>query len=164
VALASRFEDLRAWQAARRLTGQVYALLRRPECGHDFALADQIRRAAISTMNNLAEGFDSASRAEFARFLRYASRSASEVQSCLHVALDQRYIDRRLFDEAYAQAAMVCKLCSALIRSFGSPPKPRPHTHPQVKEAPAQYRASLPPVTGHRSPVTPLGGAWGEGR
>jgi four helix bundle protein len=81
VALARRFEDLRAWQSARDLTSAVYALARNGEFARDFALSDQIRRAAISTMNNIAEGFDSASRAEFARFLRYAARSASEVQS-----------------------------------------------------------------------------------
>jgi len=163
VALASRFEDLRAWQAARRLTGQVYALLGRPECGHDFALSDQVRRAAISTMKNIAEGFDSASRTEFARFLRYSSRSASEVQSCLYVALDQGYIDRRLFDEIYGQAAVVRKLCSGLVRSLGLLSKARKHSSPQVKEAPAVYGTRLIPVTGHRSPVTPLGRA-GEGR
>jgi four helix bundle protein len=171
VAVASRFEDLRAWQAARGLTIKVCALLRRREFSRDFALGDQIRRAAVSTMNNIAEGFDSASPTEFARFLRYASRSASEVQSCLHVARDQKYIDESQFDGVYAEAAVVRKLCVALIRSLTGRRKPSA-SDPRIGEpAPPAYvqdqsrcrrepavRSSVPPllVTGHRPPVTSL--------
>ena len=125
MALAERFEELRAWQAARALTLDVYALARGDQFRHDFGLGDQIRRAAVSTMNNIAEGFDSASRVEFVRFLRYASRSASEVQSCLYVALDQRYISQEQFDRAYASAASVRKLCAGLIRSLRAQGQPR---------------------------------------
>jgi four helix bundle protein len=153
VALASRFEDLRAWQAARVLTAHVYALLRRGELARDYALNDQLRRAAISTMNNIAEGFDSASHTEFRRFLRYASRSASEVQSCLHIAKDQRYIDEATFNSAYSEAAIVRKLCAALIRSL--PRSSIRSAMPLIKEPPPPAYGSEPlPVTGHRSPVT----------
>ena len=116
--LASRFEDLRVWQVARQLTREVYGLVRVDPFRRDFALSDQIRRAAVSTMNNIAEGFDSGSRVEFTRFLRYASHSASEVQSCLYVALDQGYVDQRCFDALHGRAAMVRKLSAALIRSL----------------------------------------------
>jgi four helix bundle protein len=159
VALAERFEDLRAWQAARSLTLAVYALARSERFRRDFALSDQIRRAAVSTMNNVAEGFDSASRVEFSRFLRYASRSASEVQSCLHVALDQDYVTQVEFDRTYLAAASVRKLCVALIRSLrqAAPREPRV-SEPSPPTYGSQGTSPLPapPVTGHRSPVTPF--------
>jgi len=160
--LARRFEDLRAWQAARDLTEDVYRLVRRSEFARDFALNDQIRRAVISTMNNIAEGFDSASGAEFCRFLRYASRSASEVQSCLHVAVHQGYVSQGEFQQAYDRAAAVRMLSVALIRSLQG--TRRSGGEPQVREAEAVYGSGLglprhavvSPVTGHRSPVTPF--------
>jgi hypothetical protein len=66
-------------------------------------------------MNNIAEGFDSGSHSEFRRFLRYATRSVSEVQSCLYVAIDRGYIDRTQFEQSYALASRVKKKCGALI-------------------------------------------------
>lgn len=76
------------------LTRLVYSLSRKRECAHDFGLRDQITRASVSIMNNVAEGFDGGSDAEFIRFLVYAQRSATEVQSCLYVALDNEYISQ----------------------------------------------------------------------
>ena len=173
MALASRFEDLRVWQLARQLTREVYQVVRGRRFQRDFALSDQIRRAAVSTMNNIAEGFDSASRVEFARFLLYASRSASEVQSCLYVALDQGYVDQEGFAELHARAAMVRKLSAALIRSLKTQSDSRRSQTAVIEEPPppryswrhsVYRRGSLasegeqnPPVTGHRSPVTPFG-------
>jgi len=84
-----RFEDIEAWQLARELTAKVYALTRRPGFTRDYGLKDQIQRASGSVMHNIAEGFDGGSNAEFAKFLRYAQRSCSEVRSELYVALDQ---------------------------------------------------------------------------
>jgi four helix bundle protein len=114
VGLATRFEDLQAWQAARRLTQQVYEVVQSPKLRRDFGLADQMRRAAVSAMNNVAEGFDSASRVEFARFLRYAARSASEVQSSLYVCLDQDFVSQAEFHTVYDQAERVRRMCRAL--------------------------------------------------
>jgi four helix bundle protein len=117
MALVRRFEDLEAWQAARRLTAQAFVLTQRStKLGTDRSLSDQLRRAAVSTMSNIAEGIDSGSRTEFRRFLRYAARSASEVQSCLYVAKDQGYVDHSSFEEAYGEAQRVRQLCSGLIR------------------------------------------------
>ncbi|MER2598994.1 MAG: four helix bundle protein [Caldilineales bacterium] len=76
--LISRFEDLIAWQKARVLTNKVYELTNRGEFARDFALRNQIRRAASSVMHNIAEGFDAGSDPEFIRFLKIARRSASE--------------------------------------------------------------------------------------
>ena len=85
-----RFEDIEGWQLARELTRRVYALTHEVEFSRDFGLKDQIQRAAGSALHNIAEGFDGGSNAEFARFLRYAQRSCTEVKSQLYVALDQK--------------------------------------------------------------------------
>ncbi len=75
------FEEMQSWQAARRLANQVYSATRVEGFERDWTLRNQIRAAAGSVMHNIAEGFESGSDAEFARFLRIARRSASEVQS-----------------------------------------------------------------------------------
>lgn len=83
-----RFEDIKGWQEARVLANMVYDVSDSGPFARDFGLRDQIRKAAGSTMHNIAEGFDAGSDAEFIRFLKYARRSASEVQSQLYIALD----------------------------------------------------------------------------
>ncbi len=118
--LVQRFEDLQAWQEARQLTVQAYALTRARGFARDPGLSDQLRRAAVSCMNNVAEGFDSGSRVEFRRFLRYAARSASEVQSCLYVASDQGYVDAQAFTVTYGHAQAVRRLCMGLTRRLGA--------------------------------------------
>jgi len=112
--LVKRFEDIQAWQEARMLTRQIYQLTASGPFAHDFGLRDQIRRAAVSAMTNIAEGFDCDSKVEFARFLGIARRSAVEVQSLLYVALDAGYINEDTFQSYYAQAAKT----KALIGGF----------------------------------------------
>jgi four helix bundle protein len=92
-----RFEDLHAWQSARELVRMVYEDTGQKEFSRDFGLKDQIRRAAVSVMSNIAEGFGSGSDAEFVRFLGIARRSDSEVQSQSYVALDLKYISQEHF-------------------------------------------------------------------
>jgi four helix bundle protein len=92
-----KFEEIEAWQLSRELTRKVYQLTKKPEFSKDFGLKNQIRDAAGSSMHNIAEGFDSESNAEFIRFLRYAKRSCTEVQSELYVALDEGYISSSSF-------------------------------------------------------------------
>ena len=87
-----RFEDIEAWQLARKLTQQVYKLTKKPDFSKDYGLKKQIQDAAGSSMHNIAEGFDSETNPEFIRFLRYAKRSCTEVQSELYVAFDEEYI------------------------------------------------------------------------
>ena len=111
-----RFEDLECWQEARILTQMVYELTEKKRFSKDYRLRDQITGAAISTMNNIAEGFDSQSRNEFIRFLGYARRSTSEVQTCLYVALDQDYINQEQFDKVYQQAAKTRQVIDGLLR------------------------------------------------
>ena len=92
MAKIQRLEDLIAWQKARELAGNVYALTRKTKFSHDFGLRNQITEAAGSVMHNIAEGFDSGYDPEFARFLKLARRSAGEVQSEPYLALDAGYI------------------------------------------------------------------------
>ena len=84
-----RFEDIEAWPLARELTRKIYCLTKKSKFSKDFGLKRQIQEAAGSAMHNIAEGFDSETNAEFVRFLRYAKRSCTEVQSELYVALDE---------------------------------------------------------------------------
>ena len=92
-----RFEDIEAWQLARELTCNVYNLTKNAKFAHDFGLKGQIQDAAGSSMHNIAEGFDSETNPEFVRFLRYAKRSCTEVQSELYIARDQNYITKAEF-------------------------------------------------------------------
>ena len=110
----TRFEDIEAWQLARELTRMVYRLTKKQAFGKDYGLKRQIQEAAGSSMHNIAEGFDSETNAEFIRFLRYAKRSCTEVQSELYVALDEAYISRDEFDDTYEKA----RRTRAAIRGF----------------------------------------------
>lgn len=109
-----RFEDIEAWQLARELTRKVYKLAKKAQFAKDYTLKGQIQDAAGSAMHNVAEGFDSESNREFIRFLRYAKRSCTEVQSELYVALDEQYITSMEFQEVYDYAGRT----RAAIRGF----------------------------------------------
>lgn len=115
-----RFEDIDGWKKARELTRRVYALTRRPEFLKDYGLKDQITRASVSIMNNVAEGFDGGSDAEFVRFLVYSQRSATEVMSCLYVALDNAYITQSDFDDTYVLAQETRSLVGGFIKYLKS--------------------------------------------
>ncbi|MFQ6677716.1 MAG: four helix bundle protein [Fidelibacterota bacterium] len=97
----NRFEDIEAWQLARALTRKVYSMTKKADFSRDFGLKRQIQDAAGSSMHNIAEGFDSETNPEFIRFLRYAKRSCTEVQSELYVAKDQQYITKSEFQNVY---------------------------------------------------------------
>jgi four helix bundle protein len=109
-----RFEDIEAWQLARELARKVYRLTKKPRFATDYGLKRQIQEAAGSAMHNIAEGFDSETNAEFIRFLRYAKRSCTEVQSELYVALDEQYISTAEFQDVYEQA----RRARAAVRGF----------------------------------------------
>ena len=109
-----RFEDIEAWQLARELTRKVYRLTKKTRFAKDYGLKRQIQDATGSSMHNIAEGFDSETNAEFMRFLRYAKRSCTEVQSELYVALDEEYITPSEFEDVYEQA----RRTRAAVRGF----------------------------------------------
>ncbi len=110
------FEELDAWKEARKLTKQIYDPTNKRPFSRDFGLTNQIQRAAVSVMANIAEGFDSGSTKHFIQFLSYSRRSASELQSHLYVALDKDYISKDDFQKTYNQALSTRKLCLGLIR------------------------------------------------
>jgi four helix bundle protein len=118
LALITRFEDIEGWQEARKLVKMIYALTNMGAFSKDFGLRDQIQRAAVSVMANVAEGFDCESKAEFARFLGYARRSAVEVQSLLYTSFDVGYITETQLKEYYEQARKTKALIGGFKRSL----------------------------------------------
>ncbi|HSP61833.1 MAG TPA: four helix bundle protein [Pyrinomonadaceae bacterium] len=87
-----RFEDFIAWQKARKLTGDIYKVTSLGKFARDFGLKDQIRRAAVSIMSNIAEGFERGRATEFHQFLSIAKGSCAELRSQLYVAFDAEYL------------------------------------------------------------------------
>jgi len=117
-----RFEDIKAWQEARKLTKLVYALTKKRNFSRDFGLKDQIQRASVSVMSNISEGFERRSRKEFRNFLNMALASAAEVRSDLYVALDQGYISQAEFDKAYERCTSVSRLIFGFIKYLSDNP------------------------------------------
>ena len=116
--MIQRFEDIQAWQEARNLVKMIYSLTDKEHFAKDFGMKDQIRRASVSAMTNIAEGFDFESKLEFARFLGIARRSAVEVQSLLYAAIDANYINETEFDLHYEQARKTKALIGGFKRSL----------------------------------------------
>ena len=115
-----RFEDIQAWQQARALNQKIYDVTGSGTFAKDFALRDQIRRAAISIMLNIAEGFARRSNKEFRHFLFIAHGSAAEVQSALYIAMDQNYVEARDFEALYQKVDEVSKMISGFIKYLGT--------------------------------------------
>ena len=115
------FEDLEIWKDARLLTKGVYRMTKEAAFAKDFALRDQIRRASVSVMSNIAEGFERGGNQEFVQFLYVAKASCGEVRSQLYVALDQSYIAQRDCDDAIQSfrrlSVMIANLIDYLKRS-----------------------------------------------
>ena len=109
-----RFEDQIAWQKARQLAAEIYRISAQGDFSRDFGLRDQIRRAAVSTMSNIAEGFDRGSRSEFHQFLVIAKASCAEVRSQLYVAQDVGYIDQKIFDTVSSSASELSRIIGGL--------------------------------------------------
>jgi four helix bundle protein len=116
-----QFEDLEIWKEARRLTQAIYQLTKSDKFSRDFVLRDQIRRAAVSIMSNIAEGFERGGNQEFVQFLYVAKASCGEVRSQIYIALDQRYIPKTDSEESIVSfrrlSGMIGNLISYLRRS-----------------------------------------------
>ena len=112
-----KFEDIVAWRKARELVRAIYQVTQeRAGFKRDFALTDQIRRAALSSMSNVAEGFARRGDKEFANFLNIARGSVAEVQSQLYVALDLGYIDQIVFDRIHSLADETGRLLTNFVK------------------------------------------------
>jgi four helix bundle protein len=117
MAKIERFEDIEGWKRARVLTRQVYKTTNTGEFARDFGLRDQIRRACVSIMSNIAEGFErGGGDKEFARYLSIAKGSAGEVRAQLYVALDVGYLTQAEFDELTQLASEISRLLSAFMQ------------------------------------------------
>ena len=113
-----KFEDLEAWQAARELTNEAYRLARHEPMSRDFGLCDQFRRAALSVMNNIAEGWESLHVAEKKQFYNWSRRSCGEVRSMSYVLLDNSFITAQEQQTLLKSCIRTGKLVSGLIRSL----------------------------------------------
>jgi four helix bundle protein len=132
--MAERFEDLRVWQTARSLTNEVYALTKRESFANDWAFKDQIRRAAISVMSNISEGFESRTRPRFIDFLGRAKASAGEARCQLVVTRDQEYVREEEFDDVSDLADKVSRQLYHLIRHLE-----QSKSSDRVHELPTEY-------------------------
>jgi four helix bundle protein len=110
------FEEINAWQRARDLTKRVYQISGEGRFARDFGLRDQMRRACISIMSNIAEGFERSGTKEFVQFLSVAKGSVGEVRSQLYVALDQQYITEGTFEQLSAEAMEISRMLSGLMK------------------------------------------------
>jgi four helix bundle protein len=109
------FEQIDAWRKSRELTKQIYALTSSASFAKDYGLKDQIRRASVSIMSNIAEGFERSGTKEFTQFLATAKGSAGEVRSQLYVALDQNYLHNDEFKILSGTATEISRMISGLM-------------------------------------------------
>ena len=129
MATVKQFEDLLCWQRARELTKFIYDISKYRNFEMDRGLQDQIRRAAVSVMSNIAEGFDRGTRQELINYFYIAKGSCGEVKSQLYIAYDSRYIDMSTF----RNGLLFSDECSRLLQSFIQKVKQASHTGIQYK-------------------------------
>jgi four helix bundle protein len=116
MARIKKFEDIESWKLARSLTKKIYEVTAAGKFGHDFGLKDQIRRACVSILSNIAEGFERGGDKEFVQFLALAKGSCGEARAQLYVALDQEYISVVQFEALTRSATEVSQLISKLMK------------------------------------------------
>ena len=130
----TRFEEIEAWQTSRELTKLIYSLTEEGKFSRDFGLKDQIRRASVSVMSNISEGFESQTQAQFIRYLGLAKASAGEVRCQLYVSRDLAYITHEKFTKVFAMAEKASRQTARFISYL--------ETHPQsqkFREDSAEY-------------------------
>ncbi len=109
------FEEIEAWQEARELTRLIYEASNKTPFSRDFVLRDQARRAAISVVANIAEGFERSGTGEFVQFLAHAKGSAGELRAHIYLARDQEYLSENAFKDLLERASRVSRLVSGLM-------------------------------------------------
>lgn len=109
------FEDLEIWKDARRLTKTIYRISKAEKFSKDFTLRDQLRRATVSIMSNIAEGFERGGNQEFSQFLYVAKGSCGEVRSQIYVALDQEYVEKDVADGVLTSVKRLSVMIKHLI-------------------------------------------------
>lgn len=131
----TRFEEIEAWQTARELTKMLYSITDEGRIARDFGLKDQLRRASVSVMSNIAEGFESKTQALFIRYLGIAKASAGEVRSQLYVARDVGYLTEQQFSTLFQMAEKASRQLSRFISYLESHPQSR-----RLKEDASEYQ------------------------
>ena len=111
-----KFEDIDAWKLARTLANRIYDVTNGTNFSRDFGLRDQIRRASISIVSNIAEGFERDGDREFVQFLFVAKGSCGEVRAQLYLAHDRSYLSDEQFQEIYARAVLLNRTVAGLIK------------------------------------------------
>ena len=134
MATANRFEELEVWQKAKELTNLIYRVSSSGALSRDFGLRDQMRRAAVSIMSNIAEGFESQTQATFIQYLGHTKGSAGELRSQLYIAVEQNYITQDDFNSAISLAESCSKQLARFIQYLESQPNAR-----RVREDGAVY-------------------------
>lgn len=114
------FEDLIAWQKARVLCREIYEVAQITPLSRDWGLRNQMCRAAVSVMSNIAEGWDRATAADTANFLVIAKSSCAELRSQLFVAFDVGYMNEEKFAELKGKAEEVSRIVTGLRKAFRS--------------------------------------------
>jgi four helix bundle protein len=112
----SKFEEIQAWQKAKDLTLLIYKITAEEKFSKDFGLKDQIRRASVSIMANIAEGHGRRTNTEFANFLNIARGSVAEVQSHLYIAVGLDYIEKKDFDDLYQTLTEISRMTLSLAQ------------------------------------------------
>jgi four helix bundle protein len=115
VATIKKFEDVEAWKVARDLCAKIGPVLNSGSFKKNYRLISQIEGSSGSIMDNIAEGFERGTRAEFIQFLGYSKGSCGELRSQLYRALDQEYISQQQFDEFYVMAVRISAMLQKLI-------------------------------------------------
>ena len=129
MATIGRFEDIEAWQKARLLAKDVYSISNSGAFASDWGLRDQIRRASVSVLSNIAEGFERGGNREFVQFLYIAKGSCGEVRAQLCIATDQDYITEEQFQNLTAQCTRISKMLASFITYL----QRSPHKGPKHK-------------------------------
>ena len=130
----TRFEDIEAWKTARELTRKIYALAEQGQFAKDFGLKNQIQRASVSVMSNIAEGFESRTQAQFLEYLGRSKASAGEVRCQLYIALDLKYLSEEQFKLTFDLADKSSRQIARFMSYLETHPKSR-----QVREESSEY-------------------------
>jgi four helix bundle protein len=134
----TRFEEIEGWKSSRQLTNLIYKLTEQGAFAKDYGLKDQIRRASVSIMSNITEGFESRTDVQFINYLGHSKASAGEVRSQLYVALDMSYISQEQFSKAYELADKAARQVNRFASYLESNPRDR-----RVSEDSAQYNTDV---------------------
>ena len=115
MATVHKFEDLEIWQLARKIYQRISVIAEKMRKNHDYRFAEQMKSAAGSVMDNIAEGFERNSRLEFLNSLSISKGECGELKSQLYRALDDKYIDQKEFEELYSEVELEIKKIAAFI-------------------------------------------------